>query len=244
MLGKDLKFGTVTREPDVRQLDEMRGLLLDTEYANSASNRPLYCMYRDLYRTEQHRAVMQDHDLRFDITVMANQPLGREYVKTKGHYHPEAQQGVAYPEIYEVMDGKAHYLLQKKDGSGGIADVIVVEATAGDKVVIPPGYGHITINPTDQQLKMANWVSTRFESQYGDMVEKQGGAYYETIAGDWVRNQQYDAVPDIRFMDPADIDELNIVSGEQSMYRLVESPNKLAFLNRPHKYQWVFENLY
>jgi glucose-6-phosphate isomerase len=244
MLGKDLKFGAVTREPDVRVLDEMRGLLLDTEYANGASNRPLYYMYRNLYRTEHHESVMHDHDLRFDITVMAHQPLGREYVKTKGHYHPEAAHGVAYPEIYEVMDGTAHYLLQKTDSSGGVADVIVVKASAGDKVIIPPGYGHITINPSDQPLKMANWVSTQFESQYGDMVEKQGGAYYETIAGDWVRNQQYASVPDIRFTEPVDIDELDIVSGDDSMYRLIESPNKLAFLNRPHKYQWVFEDLY
>jgi glucose-6-phosphate isomerase len=243
MLGRDLKFGAVVREPDVRELDEMRGLLLDKDYAQDAGNRPLYYMYRDLYKTEQHHTVMQQHNLRFDITVMTDSPLGREYIKTKGHYHPDAQNGVPYPEIYEVMDGKAHYLMQERDGSGGIEDVVVVTATAGDKVIIPPGYGHITINPADQPLKMANWVSTQFESAYGDMVEKQGGAYYETIAGEWVKNHKYDSVPDIRFEDPTEVDELDISAGD-SMYTLIESPDKLAFLNRPHKYQWVFQNLY
>lgn len=243
MLGRTLKFGSVTRDPDVRELDEMRTLLLDKDYAQNASNRPLYYMYRDLYKSEQHQNVMRQHDLRFDITVMTNSPLGREYVKTKGHYHPEARNGVSYPEIYEVMDGKAHYLLQKTDASGNIVDVIVVEANPGDKVIIPPGYGHITINASDEPLKMANWVSTQFASQYGEIVEKQGGAYYETIAGDWIKNKKYDDVPNIRFEQPTQFEELHITP-DKNMYSLIESPNKLAFLNRPHKFAWVFEELY
>ncbi len=243
MLGRDLKFGAVVREPDVRELDEMRGLLLDKDYAQNAENRPLYYMYRDLYKTERHHDTMQEHDLRFDITVMTTSPLGREYLKTKGHYHPVARNDVPYPEIYEVMDGEAQYLLQKPGRSGDIEDVIVVTATAGDKVIIPPGYGHITINPSDQPLKMANWVSTQFKSQYGDMVEKQGGAYYQTIAGKWVKNHKYDSIPTIRFEDPTEVDELDITAGD-SMYNLIDSPDKLAFLNRPHKYQWVFDTLY
>lgn len=241
MLGRTLKFGGVEREPDVRELDEMRGLLLDTDFAQSAQNRPLYYMYRDLYH-EEHRETIQEHDIRFDITVMTDSPLGRERVKTKGHYHPEARNGVAYPEMYEVMEGTAHYLLQKKD-NGGVEDVIVVTAEAGDKVIIPPGYGHITINVGDRPLKMANWVSTRFESQYQDMVEKKGGAYYETIAGEFVQNKQYDTVPDIRFAQPDDIPDLRITQDEP-MYNLIETPNRLGFLNRPHKFQWVFKDLH
>lgn len=243
MLGRDLKFGDIVREPAVRELDDMRGLLLDKDYAQNASNRPLYYMYRDLYKSEEHKQTMRDHDIRFDITVMAHSPLGREYLKTKGHYHPVARNDTPYPEIYEVMDGTAHYLLQKRDASGQVTDVIVVEAQAGDKAIIPPGYGHITINPTDQPLKMANWVSTQFESRYGEIVEKQGGAYYETIADEWVKNAKYDGLPDIRFEEPTEVDELNLVQG-RSMYGLIESPNRLAFLNRPHKFQWVFDSLY
>lgn len=241
MHNKKLKFGDVVREADVRELDDMRSLLLDQDYAQKAGNRPLYFMYRDLYK-DQHKETIRQHDLRFDITVMMPQPIGREYVKTKGHYHPIAKKGVQYPEIYEVMDGKAHYLLQKKDGDE-ITDVIVVKASAGDKVIIPPGYGHITINVGDKSLKMANWVSTKFESQYRDIEQKEGGACYETITDEFVKNNKYGDVPDIRFETPQPVDDLRITRDEP-MYNLIERPQRLAFLNRPHKFQWLFENLY
>ena len=40
--------------------------------------------------------------------------LGSEYVKTVGHYHPPVPgTDVSYPEIYQVLDGSATYLLQK-----------------------------------------------------------------------------------------------------------------------------------
>jgi len=102
---------------------------------------------------------MHENGIRYDITVIPPANPGGEYVKTKGHYHPENAAGVVYPELYEVMGGRAHFLLQKKS----LDDIALIEAHKGDIVVIPPGYGHVTINPTlDQKLTMANLVSTRF----------------------------------------------------------------------------------
>lgn len=241
MQKKTLNFGAVQRTPDVRMLDEMRDLLLDEEFAENADNRPLYYMYRDLYQAGDEETI-RAHDLRYDITVIPPQQLGREYVKTKGHYHPEAAANTSYPEIYEVIAGEAHYLLQKKvDGS--VTDVVVVTASAGDKVIIPPGYGHITINPTDRRLKMANWVSRRFDSRYGDIERKRGGAYYETITGEFVPNPRYGDLPDPRVVEAQEVPDLNITR-DRPMYRLVRTPDNLAFLNRPHKFQWVFDDLH
>jgi glucose-6-phosphate isomerase len=45
------------------------------------------------------------------------------------------------------MDGNAHFLLPAKN----LDDVILIEANKGDIIVIPPGYGHVTINPTPGQ---------------------------------------------------------------------------------------------
>jgi len=242
MRTRKLKFGDVTREPDVRMLDEMRSLLLDEEWAAQADNQALYYMYRNLYKDE-HRDTIEDNDLRFDITVIPPKQLGREDVKTKGHYHPEAENGVAYPEIYAVMAGEAHYLLQKRVDSGDVVDTVVVAASAGDKVIIPPGYGHITINPGSTPLKMANWVSTRFDSQYGAIEDNDGGAYFETVANEFIPNQNYTDLPELRQVESEAVPELGIRT-EILMYTLIESPDSLAFLNRPHKYQWVFEELY
>ncbi|MCJ7478933.1 MAG: glucose-6-phosphate isomerase [Candidatus Nanohaloarchaeota archaeon QJJ-7] len=239
---KNIRFGSVERDPDVRMLDEMRDLLLDQDFAQDADNQPLYYMYRDLYRDE-HLETIRENDIRFDVTVMPPKKLGRELVKTKGHYHPEARKGVPYPEIYEVMAGEAHYLLQEKDRGGGVSDVVVVSANSGDKVIIPPGYGHITINTGRKRLKMANWVSSRFDSIYGDIEEKKGGAYYETIAGEFIQNQNYSDVPELRPVEPEEVPDLGIVE-EEPMYNMIESPENLAFLNRPEKFEWVFEDLY
>lgn len=235
---RTLKFGNLTREPDIRMLDDMEGVVWDREWLRNARNMPLYYMYRDLY-LPRHRNTIKNRDIRYDITVIPPNTLGKEYVKTKGHYHPEVKDGVSYPEIYEVIDGEAHYLMQKK-GPGGIEDVILVEAEAGDKVIIPPNYGHITINPADRQLKMANWVSSRFESIYEDMVEKRGGAYYETADGSLHENPRYDSVPDLRKKEPVEVPDLDIMK-DRLMYKMIEDPSNLAFLNRPHEFDRVFD---
>lgn len=80
--------------------------------------------------------------------------------------------GVGYPEVYEVLEGRAHFLLQKKT----LDDIVLVEAAKGDIVLIPPGYGHVTINPAQNEtLTMANLVSTEFSSEYGFYDEMRGG---------------------------------------------------------------------
>jgi oxalate decarboxylase/phosphoglucose isomerase-like protein (cupin superfamily) len=86
--------------------------------------------------------------------------MGLEFVKTYGHYHPRVNPKLryTYPEIYEVLDGDAHYLLQRALNDESVDDVTLVKATRGDKVIVPPNYGHVTINPSERTLKMANWV--------------------------------------------------------------------------------------
>jgi glucose-6-phosphate isomerase len=69
----------------------------------------------------------------------------------------------------------------------------------GDIMVIPPGYGHVTINPTpDQTLAMANLVSTAFTSDYRWYDTMHGAAYYELTGGVVLKNPAYPAVPMLR----------------------------------------------
>jgi glucose-6-phosphate isomerase len=115
--------------------------------------------------------------------------------KTKGHYHPENLAGTGYPELYDVLDGTAHFLLQ----TTALDDVVLIEAQQGDIMVIPPGYGHVTINPTpDQTLAMANLVSTAFSSDYRWYETMHGAAYYELTGGGVLKNPAYPGVPPVR----------------------------------------------
>ena len=184
---------------------------------------------------DMYRAIYEDENLRYDITVIPPAMLGTEYVKTTGHFHPGL-----YPEVYEILNGEAYYLLQKKDGS----DFIMVHARKGDKVIMPPDYGHITVNVSKETLVMANWVSNKFKSEYGEIKEKRGAMYYlEDKNGELriVRNPNYEDIPGIRVMKPANLIAEFGLEKNKSMYSLItRAPEKLDYLNNPQKYKDVF----
>jgi glucose-6-phosphate isomerase len=139
--------------------------------------------------------MLHSHTIRYDITVISPADLGGEYVKTKGHYHPENPAGFGYPELYEVVEGVTHFLLQKKT----LDHIVLIKATKGDIVLIPPGYGHVTINPSEvETLTMANLVSTAFESEYAFYEAMHGAAWYERVGNILVRNPHYPEVPPVQ----------------------------------------------
>jgi len=171
-------------KPDIRFLNDMKDVLCDQKWAETAPNLELYYIYR---------GVKKKAGLRYDITVIPPRMLGREFVKTKGHEHTET-----YGEVYIVLAGQALYLLQKYTDNK-IEDVYAVKAKKGDAVVIPPHYGHITINPSKKEtLKEANWLCETCQNVYGSFMEKQGACYYFTTRG-WIKNKEYGRIPKLRF---------------------------------------------
>ncbi len=142
---KELLFGNTKVAPDVRRLSNMKEVVYDREFLAKSKDIDLYYMYRDLALSRKDREAMQSEDLRYDITIIPPRMLGTEYVKTLGHYHPIVPgTTLSYTELYEVLEGEAHYLLQKEE-KGKITDVVLVKAGKGDKVIMSPNYGHVTI---------------------------------------------------------------------------------------------------
>lgn len=190
--------------PDVRHLNDLTSVMADKEFSKQFENANAYLMYRGLEEKE---------GIRYDITVVPARMMGSEFIKTKGHYHMGN-----YGEIYTVLEGEALYLMQKrKTGTENeIEDVYAVSAKPGDIVIIPSNYGHITINPsTTQDLKMANWVSSKCMSDYSLFEKYQGGSYYYLAPGTWEKNPNYNSVPELRFESPVsklpdDLQFLNI----------------------------------
>lgn len=175
----DLKSKT----PDIRKLSDMKMVLYDQKWAENAPDTELYYMYRGLE---------EQGDLRYDITVIPARKLGRELVKTKGHNHIGN-----YGELYMVLEGEAIYLMQKGD-ENKITDVCAVKVKKDESVVIPSGYGHVTINPSEKDLKMANWVSKNCKNDFSLFERKRGACYYYTENG-WIKNENYKEVPELRF---------------------------------------------
>ncbi len=222
--------------PSVRTIGEMRSVLADP---SCDCNDPLYFMYRDVTKSDADWRWLREHKLRYDLTVIPAKNVCGEWVKTKGHYHPENPAGVGYPEIYEVVEGMAHYLLQ----SQALDDIVMVAAVEGDIVIIPPGYGHISINPSvDQTLVMANIVSTAFESEYGEFESRHGAAYYELCSGILQKNPHYPSVPPVRHLTAGSgRGKQRIVEGP--LYSIIGNKDALAFLNNPEDYRTVLAAL-
>lgn len=173
------------RKPQIRRLSEIKNVVLDQEWLKQSQDLEVYYMYR---------AVEEKDGLRFDVTIIPPLMMGKEFVKTKGHSHVEK-------EVYTVLEGECIYLLQKTDGNK-VKDVYAVKVKAGQSVVLPSSYGHVTINPSkDKVLKMANWISKNHQSDYSLYENMKGACYYYTEQG-WIKNNNYQDIPELRFENP------------------------------------------
>jgi glucose-6-phosphate isomerase len=235
-----LEFAGKKVKPDIRKLADMKEVVYDKRWLETTELTDLYYMYRDLYYSQKDHSRILENNIRYDITIIPPSNLGVEYVKTAGHYHPLIDNSkYTYPEVYEVLSGEAHYLLQKSEKSR-VTDVILIEAKEGDKVIVPPNYGHVTINPSNKELKMANWVSNQFSSIYDPYRNCEGAAYYEFNTGKLIKNENYADLPELRNLKPTNIKELGYYKNKE-MYGLIREPEKLEYLNRPQEYEWIWE---
>ena len=173
-------------KPKIRSLKELKQVVYDKNWLRKTKDFPVYYMYR---------GVKKKGNLRYDITVIPSKMLNGEFAKTQGHHHP-----ANYGEVYTVLKGKALFLMQKVE-KNKVRDVFAIKAKKGENIIVPPGYGHVTINPSGETLKLANWASNSSKSIYGLLGKKGGACYYYTKTG-WVKNKNYGKVPPLRFKKP------------------------------------------
>jgi glucose-6-phosphate isomerase, archaeal len=196
---------------------------------------PLYYMYRDVASNGADRSWLKKIRVRYDITVIPPATLCGEWVKTYGHFHPDNSSGTGFPEIYEVLMGSARYLLQSVDGRR----FVCVRAGQGNRVLIPPGYGHVTVNPSPKRpLIMANLVSDLFSSDYGAFRERQGAAYYLLSNGTVEKNMRYAETPSFEEVASHVVTPAPLAG--KGLYEMVEDRDDLGFLNRPEQYRDLF----
>lgn len=232
--GHKLVFGKGMKKvvPEARTRQRMMPVL-----KNPAANAPseFYYMYRGVC-LEKHRKKIRAAGLRYDITILPAFTVGDEYNKTFGHYHPLVKgTSTAFPEVYEVLRGRALYLLQND------SEFLVFDAREGYKCVMLPGFGHVTVNPSSlrETLVMANWVCPDFASDYGP-IERHGGAQWLYTVKGFAENRKYGLVPGIKLLQPKNFPGLGLTS--KPVYTEgVKNPKKLEWLTRPQEYLQLFE---
>ena len=180
-----------------------------------------------------------------DLTVINPGKVGKEYVKTVGHYHGYVDgTDIAYPEIYEAITDGFEYLLQSEPDEDGGVDVIWVITEAGDKVVMPPNYGHVSMNVGDKpaiEMDIQKRDNPN-QSNYSLFKEKIGGALVRTSDG-LKENINY-KINSIKIVRPLEKPDWGITKGKLLYDSFVESPEKFEWLIKPQNYIFNLDELF
>ncbi len=204
----------------IRKVSELKEVLMEPQKMGPEGSA--YYMFRGLHQHES---------LRYDITLIESRMYGDEYAKTLGHYHPPSESGIQYPEVYQVLKGKASFVLQRRHKDDSV-DCIFIEANEKDSFLVPPGYGHVSYNTGDGPLILANIVSA-FDSEYSEFIENHGPAFFCTKFG--YKQNTYYIIQKQEKLAPRQINKrYNLILGDllETFYNM---PEKFDFLSDPSK---------
>lgn len=216
--------------PEARTRERMLPVLKEPD---SKAPQEFYYMYRGIHLAEDNAKIMAAK-IRYDITILPPFRAGSEYNKTFGHYHPMVKgTSTWYPEVYEVLHGRALYLLQNG------FEFLVFDARKGDKCIMLPGFGHVTVNPSENEvLAMANWVFPGFSSDYNPIEEKKGAEWYYTKDG-FMPNRNYGVSHPIKLIAPKGFGEFGLT--QKPVYsEAMKNPKKFEWLWRPEDFTEFF----
>jgi len=141
----------------------------------------------------------------------------------------------ATPELYTVLSGTGHFMLQKASYDKryeDTSDPVLVEVQAGESFVVPPDYGHLQINPSDEPLVFSYLVMDGMKGEYDAYKRKQGAAFYEMEDG-FVRNENYDSSLELRIIKAGDICQLPELNENVTYERVMAMLPELKFITDP-----------
>lgn len=224
-----------------RLFSETESVYLD----KTAPDKELYYMYR-YFEKQGDKKIFERADSEYDITVIKSGLVGKEYIKTKGHYHslvPGTE--ISYPEVYEVITGEIDYLIQTRPNEKRETEVVIIKATVGDKIVVPPGYGHVSINVGNETAVSSNLQKRDLPAgaDYGGFEYFHGGAMYRTVDG-WIDNPEY-VITSVRYVKPKEKPSWGLKK-EKTLYEsFIKNPERFDFIIHPqnHNFSDVWTNL-
>jgi oxalate decarboxylase/phosphoglucose isomerase-like protein (cupin superfamily) len=217
----------------VRRFKELRPVLYDVASCGDIDGElPVYEVHRDSC-DEVEQGILLKHGLRHDVTIMPALTLGKEYVKTLGHTHFPRKDGWSHPEIFEVLEGEVHFLLQRYRGEE-LADVSLVVAQQGDVVLVPPNCGHVMINASSKQLIVGNLVSRDCSQSCKPFIERKGAACFVLRGRRLVKNPNYPSLPEVRTLKPS---SFGLTEYSGLLESFVKRPDLFEFLSAPNKLQ-------
>lgn len=170
--------------------------------------------------------------LRFDVVIVRPGNLGDFCKSTFGYYRSLAENGYHYPEIYQVVDGYAEFLLQQPSTKHEqVKDVILIRVQRFDVVVIPPIYGISIMNPSEKRVILARIRADEAKEIVDSFEKTKGPCYLKLMEGRWEFNKNYEEIPQLRLGEP------------QNKWKTVKRgiPMYASYIYRPKHFQVLVE---
>ena len=176
----------------------------------------------------------------YGIVVFLPGTVGGEFIKSSGQYHPiYGNNSMATPEVYTVLKGIGHFLLQKSvPPYEVIEDAALVEVCEGETFVVPPDYGHLQINPGNSLLIFSYTVMDGMKGVYEPFRKRRGAIYYEMAEGreKYVFNSNYAPRIPLRYIRAGQVRQLPFLNEEVTYQKIRDNLSDLGFLTDASKF--------
>lgn len=137
--------------------------------------------------------------------------------------------GRGFAELYEVLEGRAGFLVQDLQPGPTASFAVLIEADVGESVVIPPLLHHAAVNLGSTMLVLGDVVARSAQDDYGPVKGARGMSYYLGTDGGARPNPAYSVVPPL----------VRIPAAEWS--DAPRSPLYLKLLSEPSSFKWLSE---
>ena len=193
--------------------------------------------YTSALHLKEDAEVWKKANMDYGIVIFVPGTFSGGYVKSSGQYHPPVQPcNTGTPEIYTVLSGVGHFLLQKASPPfSKIEDAVMVEVQEGETFVVPPDYGHLQINPGPEPLVFSYAVMDGMKGCYDPFKTRKGAIYYEMADKDerHVFNDRYPEHVPLRVLQAADLCQLPKLNEKVTYQAIRDSLAQLPFLTDP-----------
>lgn len=228
--------------PEVRTLDQIRASLRNPDCSGP---EVVYAIAMDVARL-QDREELQKRMLLFGVVTYAAGQLGDEPVRSQGHIHRISQHsGWSPPELYEIWQGKAIVYMQEfvEDDPGRCFAVI---AGPGEKVLVPPGWGHATISASvNEPLTFGAWCDREYGFEYDAVRAHKGLAWYPLVQDShivWQHNAHYQPGR-LQVITPRRYSEFGITD-EPIYQQFIDDPTRFQFISKPDRVADLWRNFH
>lgn len=214
-----------------RRKSQMRSVLMEPDAV--AEDTELYYNFV-LTNAGPHSHVFRRYNLTFACVLLPPLKIGREYVKTHGHYHPNMPgSSIAYPEVYTHYYGQLYLLLHRRINGdpARLDDCVLYEMQPGRSITIPPGYLHVLINPSEKPALMAGLYCLDSYPQYEPVIQMGGAAFYLVNS-----NGSVQIVENPRYLASPPLVRLDDLSGSQFAPPRDHVPLWSSFVSEPEVY--------